>query len=61
MKTFGTVTRDDDQWVISAQADVAIRLKRIFPAYKPHDSETSAYSTPSKSAATSNGSSTAGP
>ena len=31
MKTFGTVTRNNDQWVISAQADVAIRLKRIFP------------------------------
>lgn len=31
MKMFGTIRREGDAWVISAQADVATRLKRIFP------------------------------
>lgn len=31
MKTFGTVTRDGDDWIIDAQPDVAMRLKRVFP------------------------------
>lgn len=30
-KTFGSLSFDDDQWTITAQPDVMIRLKRIFP------------------------------
>lgn len=31
MKTFGTLKRESEGWVVAAQADVATRLKRIFP------------------------------
>lgn len=30
-KTFGTLRREGEGWVVAAQADVATRLKRIFP------------------------------
>lgn len=31
MKTFGSLRREGESWVVTAQADVATRLKRIFP------------------------------
>jgi superfamily II DNA or RNA helicase len=31
VKTFGTLRKEGEGWVVSAQADVATRLKRIFP------------------------------
>lgn len=31
MKVFGTLRRDGDVWVVSAQPDVTTRIKRIFP------------------------------
>lgn len=31
MKTFGALRQEGEQWVVSAQPDVATRLKRIFP------------------------------
>lgn len=31
MKVFGTLKRESGEWVVSAQADIATRLKRIFP------------------------------
>lgn len=31
MKTFGALRKEGERWVVSAQADIATRLKRIFP------------------------------